>query len=309
MSLIVRRPGTYSLLVDGGRPQSLHAGIPYGGPADNAAWQLGNALVGNTEPSTMIALEIALQGPILEAIARHSLVVMGAAFVVQHRQAGTPTSRMVRMGHVFTVEAGDEVTIQGIDTPTALRAYVCIAGGLKTQTSMLSNEPVKLGDTLDCPETAHKLPQRWVVPEPWKDASPAGTARLTPGTHLTKKFKELLLETKFTIRPDSNRMGLRLSSKVAWPSDGKELVSAPVVPGTLQLPGGGQPILLGVDAQTIGGYPRLGHVITADLDRVGQLRPGDTIRFSLVTLEEAEQLEQSRQQWLRSWLERIRWSG
>ena len=213
------------------------------------------------------------------------------------------------MGHVFTVEAGDEVTIQGIDTNTGLRAYVCIADGFKTQTSMLSNEPVKQGDTLDCPETAHKLPQRWVIPEPWKETAPAGTVRLTPGTHLTKKFKELLLETRFTIRPESNRMGLRLSSKAAWPSDGKELVSAPVVPGTLQLPGGGQPILLGVDAQTIGGYPRLGHVITADLDRVGQLRPGDTIRFTLVTLEEAERLEQSRQQWLRSWLERIHWSG
>lgn len=308
MSLIVRRPGTYSLLVDGGRPQSLHAGIPYAGPADNAAWQLANALVGNTDPPSMIALEVTLQGPVLEATARHSLVVMGAAFVIQHRHAGTPHTRMVPVGHVFTIEAGDEITIQGIDS-VGLRAYLCVAGGFLVQTSMLSNELIKMGDILTCHETTKRLPHRWVVPEPWHDTAKPSTVRLTAGTYLSKKLKELLLETKFTVRPESNRMGLRLASKTTWPSDGKELVSAPVVPGTLQLPGGGQPILLGVDAQTIGGYPRLGHVIATDLDRVGQLRPGETLRFSLVSLEEAERLEQSRQQWLRTWLERIRWSG
>lgn len=307
MSLLVRRPGTYSLLVDGGRPQTLHSGIPYAGPADHAAWQLGNALVGNTESRSMIALEISLQGPILESTARHTLVVMGAAFVVQHRQAGTPASKLIPVGHVFTVDAGDEMTIQGIDS-AGLRAYLCVAGGFSVQTSLLSNEPIKINDTLACHETTRRLPHRWVVPEPWPEAAKSGFVRLTAGTHLSKKLKELLIETKFTVRPESNRMGLRLASKTTWPSDGKELVSAPVVPGTLQLPVGGQPILLGVDAQTIGGYPRLGHVIVADLDRVGQLRPGDTIRFSLVTLEEAEQLQHSRQQWLRSWLERIRWS-
>jgi 5-oxoprolinase (ATP-hydrolysing) subunit C len=308
MSLIVRRPGTYSLLVDGGRPQSLHVGIPYAGPADNAAWQLGNALVGNHEPTKMIALEVTLQGPILEATARHSLVVMGAAFVIQHRLSGTPTSKMVPVGHVFTVEAGDELTIQGIDS-VGLRAYLCVADGFTVQSSMLTNEPIKMSNTLACHETTRRMSHRWVIPEPWPDAAKTGNVRLTTGTHLSKKLKELLLETKFTVRPESNRMGLRLASKTTWPSDGKELVSAPVVPGTLQLPGGGQPILLGVDAQTIGGYPRLGHVIAADLDRVGQLRPSDSLRFSLVTLDEAEQIEQSRQQWLRSWLERIRWSG
>ena len=66
--------------------------------------------------------------------------------------------------------------------------------------------------------------------------------------------------------------------------------------------------LLGVDAQTIGGYPRLGHVIAADLDRIGQLHPGESLRFVTVTLEEAERLNLSHQQWMRSWLERIRWS-
>ncbi|HQR43057.1 MAG TPA: KipI antagonist, partial [Gemmatales bacterium] len=83
------------------------------------------------------------------------------------------------------------------------------------------------------------------------------------------------------MKSESNRMGLRLTSNIELNSDVAELVSAPVTPGTLQLPAGGQPLLLGVEAQTIGGYPRLGHVITPDLDQIGQLRPGATLRFQL----------------------------
>src|SRR5207249_4543165 len=97
--------------------------------------------------------------------------------------------------------------------------------------------------------------------------------RLLPGTHLSKKIQSLLEQTTFTVRSESNRMGIRLDSAQGWPNEQGELLAAPIVPGTVQLPSGGQPIILGVDAQTIGGYPRLGHVISADLDNLGQLRP------------------------------------
>jgi len=83
------------------------------------------------------------------------------------------------------------------------------------------------------------------------------------------------------------------------------MLSSPVVAGTLQWPSGGEPILLGVDAQTIGGYPRCGHVITADMDVLGQLTPGDTIRFQLVNLQEAERLRQSRNRWQQLWVNRL----
>lgn len=310
MSLIVRRPGTSSLIVDGGRPHTLHVGIPRGGPADTASWQLGNSLLGNTD-SQMAALEITLLGPILEATARHTLVIYGAAFATQHKKTATRENKTIPPGHLFTVEGGDEVQIQGIEARTGLRAYLCVAGGFiapKLADSQSGLEPVKEGDVLSCGETASPIRHRWMQEKLWADAPPGNTLRILTGTHLNKKLSEPLLGTKFTIRPESNRMGLRLASNVHWPSDGKELVSAPVVQGTLQLPSGGQPILLGVDAQTIGGYPRLGHVIEADLDCIGQLRPGESVRFAKVTLEEAERLAQSRRQWLRTWLERIRLS-
>lgn len=311
MALIVRRPGTYSLLVDAGRPGSLHVGMPRGGPADMAAWVLGNALVGNMEPTSSTALELTLHGPQLESTSTHSLVVWGAAFAVQVRRADSPHSDRIPVGHVFNVHPGDEISIQGIEGEQGLRGYLCVHGGFQTTTFLESQsalEPVVLGQSIAA-RTLPPLRSRWIAGEPWKDVSPAGILRFTAGTHLTKALRTLLLETKFKVRPESNRMGLRLHSTASWPSEGKELVSAPVTPGTLQLPGGGQPILLGVDAQTIGGYPRLGHVIEADLDSISQIRPGTSLRFQLVTLEEAEQLAESRRAWLRSWQERIRWSS
>src|SRR5205814_1496389 len=90
----------------------------------------------------------------------------------------------------------------------------------------------------------------------------------------------------FTVAPASNRMGLRLQSKpLAIPA--REMISEAVCPGTVQVTRDGQCIVLGVDAQTIGGYPKIAQVIQADLDALGQLRPGQAIKFEKITLEEA----------------------
>ena len=90
----------------------------------------------------------------------------------------------------------------------------------------------------------------------------------------------------FEVTPASNRMGLRLRGEpLPWPG---ELVSEPVCPGSVQVTNDGQCIILGVDAQTIGGYPKIAQVIRADLDCLGQLSPGQLLQFTPVTLEEAE---------------------
>ena len=111
-------------------------------------------------------------------------------------------------------------------------------------------------------------------------------------------------------------MGLRLQSEpllplAAPPSPGGEnatgeMVSEPVAPGAVQTTRDGQCIVLGVDGQTIGGYPKIAHVISADLDRLAQLRPGQVIRFVQVTLEQAEALYCARQAKLHEWITRLR---
>jgi antagonist of KipI len=306
MAFLVRRPGAASLLVDAGRSGWQHLGVPRGGPADRTSWILGNVLVGNA-PATG-ALEIALSGPTLEATQRHRMVVFGAAFSTTLRKTTSPHLEHIPPGHVFTVDAGDQVHIGGLAAADGVRAYVCVSGGLTDEpvlASLSSLEPIKAGTTLECGVAERHSTPRWFRLTPWSDAPPPGVVRMVAGTHLKRSLRKLLLATTFKVSPDSNRMGLRLESTVAWPNNPSELVSAPVVPGTVQLPGGGQPIILGVDAQTIGGYPRLGHVIATDLDRLGQLRPEDTLRLLVVTLDEAERLLDSHGRWLQSWLQRL----
>src|SRR5205807_8584373 len=105
---------------------------------------------------------------------------------------------------------------------------------------------------------------------------------------------------EFTVSPTSNRMGLRLEGKpLALPD--RDLVSEPVCPGAVQVTRDGQGIVLGVDGQTIGGYPKIAQVIGADLDLLGQLRPGATLSFRSVSLEQATQKFRERQAYCHEW--------
>jgi biotin-dependent carboxylase-like uncharacterized protein len=299
MGFIVHRPGTYSLLVDGGHPSSRHLGIPLGGPADRAAWTIGNALVGNQ--NNACALEITLQGPTLEATDSHTLVVFGADLPVKVTESTGAIVQSVPTGHVFPIESGQLISI-GAATSNGLRAYLCVARGWRGCSSVL--QPIQSGAKLEC--GGGKAHRRWVQVDPWPNRAEPGVLRYLPAGSLTNKNQSHLEKTLFTVRAESNRMGLRLESSEVWEGEKQEMLSAPVVPGTIQLPGGGQPIILGVDAQTIGGYPRLGDVISADLDQLGQLRPGDSVRFESTTQAEAEKLRRGREDWLRSWVDRLR---
>jgi 5-oxoprolinase (ATP-hydrolysing) subunit C len=303
MSFVVSRPGTFSLLVDSGRPQGLHVGLPRSGPADHTSFSLGNALVGNTSPEKMTALEITLQGPVLECTDSHQVVVFGAGFEVVHQRRDTKWP--ILPGHSFGVIARDTIHLNGIPDGQGLRAYFCVSGGFQSPEILGSRsalKPIERDEVLVALPSPQKS-SRWIDLLPWSERSER--LRILPGTHLKDALREQLLRTTFTVRPESNRMGLRLASDANWKLNLPELVSAPVVPGTLQLPPQGQPILLGIDAQTIGGYPRLGHVITPDLDMVGQLRPGETLRFKMVSIEEAEALIHSYQSWLKHWHTRL----
>jgi antagonist of KipI len=108
----------------------------------------------------------------------------------------------------------------------------------------------------------------------------------------------------FEVQSASNRMGLRLfGSPLAGPD--REMVSEPVCPGAVQVTHDGQCIILGIDGQTIGGYPKVAQVIGADLDLVGQLRPGDRIQFERVDLWQAEELFHRKRAFLREWAVRF----
>src|SRR5262249_55282855 len=109
----------------------------------------------------------------------------------------------------------------------------------------------------------------------------------------------------YEVSPASNRMGLRLKGTLLARRAG-ELLSEAVAPGAVQVTNDGLPVVLGVDGQTIGGYPKVAHVIRADLDLLAQLRPGDRVRFLRVTTSEAEEAARARAAFLHDWLTRLR---
>src|SRR5207237_7441094 len=135
------------------------------------------------------------------------------------------------------------------------------------------------------------------------DAEPR-RLRYLPGAQASWFAEDALAGKSFLVSPASNRMGLRLQGE-PLAGTGREMVSEPVCPGTVQVTRDGQCIVLGVDGQTIGGYPKIAQVIQADLDRLAQLRPGSPVRFEGVTQEEARTLFFAKEQALHEWWQRL----
>lgn len=294
MSFLIHSAGTHSLIVDQGRPHSRGLGLPMGGAADRFRFMLGNALVGNAPDAP--ALEIALAGPILEATEDHGVVVYGAPFSVRVNDRPQP------VGKTFTVHAGDVLTIG--TTELGLRAYLCVPGGFESKEIMGSRSalaPIRNGQALT--GLPSSLRSRWLEPLMEEGEEP-GLLRVLPGTHAGQFPFADFLSRSYTVAAESNRMGLRLTGE-RFAKDQGELLSAPVCPGTVQLTHDGLPVVLGIDAQTIGGYPRIAQVIAADLDRLAQLRPGSPVRFEQVDLAAARELACQRQDRLREWTARL----
>ncbi len=298
--LKVLAPGLCTLVVDHGRPSSRSLGVPLGGAADRASLALGNALVGN--PPDAAALEISLSGPTLEATGPLACVLFGAPF-----ELSSPRQRLAP-GKTFTLETGEVLTIGGT---RGCRAYLCVHGGLHNPVvlgSRSSLEPLRAEDRIPC--TAGSIGAHFIVDAvPWWEEEVV-SLHVLPGSHADWFAGEGLYGPLFQISRDSNRMGVRLQGEpIPVSSRGKhagELLSEPACPGTMQVTRDGQCVILGVDGQTIGGYPRIAQVSSADLDRLGQLHSRQSVRFQQVTLEEAEQLYREAQTQLRQRLVQIR---
>jgi 5-oxoprolinase (ATP-hydrolysing) subunit C len=295
MTLTVLEPGLCTLVVDCGRPHTRGLGVPVGGAADRSALAIGNALVGN--PASAAALEITLAGPTLQAQGELACVVYGAPFALESDR------QTLQAGQTFTLQPGEVLRIGA--TAHGMRAYFCVRGGfhepaiLESQSSL---EPLVAGASLRC--TAGWVHHRFIRHEFRWDQHPTVLAVLD-GQQRDWFPAEDITTQEFTVSSASSRMGLRLRGRPPRLPE-RELLSEPVCPGSVQVTRDGQCIILGVDGQTIGGYPKIAQVVTADLDKLAQLRPEDRIRFRRVSLEEAELLYRRKQSELHEWLTRLR---
>jgi len=277
--LIVVEPGPYACFQDLGRPGRAHQGVPGSGAADRRSLRLGNRLVGNAEDAA--GVEALFGSLVLEAVDDVVVAVTGASCEV------TLGARGEGMNLALGLRAGERLRC---GTPTqGLRVYVTVRGGFVPLPVLGSRSydglgrigppPLAAGDELvvgrDTPGAA------------WWEAAPIAPPATQPVLRLSRGPRDdwasaeallLLTSSVWTVRPDSNRTGLRLSGPVLSRRVG-ELPSEPTVPGAVQLPADGQPILLGPDSGTTGGYPVLGVVCDEDLDHAGQSAPGTGMRF------------------------------
>jgi antagonist of KipI len=254
---------------------------------------------------------VCLSGPTLRATIDLACVLFGAPFDLEISGKALQTDK------TFLFPAGEDLSIKG--TPSGLRAYLCIRGGLQTPLVLGSRsgmENLERGAELPClPGSIHT---RYLQPKPrfpwWKElceeehekGSPH-TLRVLPGLQASWFAEEEFCAQEFTVSPASDRMGLRLHSRpLVYPD--REMASEPVCPGSVQVTRDGQCIILGIDGQTIGGYPKVAQVIAADLDAVGQLRPGERVRFVPVADREAVASFRARQKVLQEWCARLRTS-
>lgn len=291
--------GLSSLIVARPRVGVRHQGVARGGPADYAAWQLANALVAN--PHDAPALEVTALGPTLLAQADHWCSLMGAPFQVRIN------SRAVEAGGSFFVAAGETLQIGG--TPTGIRAILAVGGGFTRPTILGSQsafEPIVPGERLTVNPSAGagrgvRLPTATVADLFGESAT---TLLAMPGPEQDWFPGNGLFGMTFPVETQSNRMGVRLTGEL-MPHNQSELRSGPVAMGTVQVARGGGPIVLGVEGQTIGGYPRIAQVVRASWDAIGQLRPGTAVHFEPVTPIEAEARYHARQTQLTTWLHRL----
>ena len=291
-ALHVIKPGLLTTVQDLGRFGGQQSGVPVAGPMDTFSHRLANQLLGN-DPAAA-TLEITLIGPEVIVEADTTIAISGAHFEV------TCDDRAVPMGASFAIQAGQRLKFGRI--LQGARAYLAVAGGVQTPlvlgsraTHLVSRMGGVAGRAL---ASGDRVPIQHVSP-PRPHRKSAGLTLPSNGRALLRVmpgpqdhwFEADALKTiagvSFRISPRSNRMGYRLQGPPLPRVRDGELISEPVGIGAIQVPAAGEPILLMADRQTAGGYPKIGHVITADLPLAGQLAPGDFIEFVLCTRQEA----------------------
>ena len=299
----VLAPGALTLIEDGGRRGHMRCGVSRAGAMDRTALFHANMLVGNGE--TEGALEATLTTPELCFGDDALFAVTGG------RCAPLLDGERVPMDTAVRARPGQ--TLSSSPVAPGCRAYFAFAGGLGLHGALGSvscdkkagigglgrGEALRRGDVLQnvMPRVSaalegRKLPER--ASAYIADGAGVRALRVTDGPQaaaLCARGRETLFSGIYTVAPESDRMGIRFTG-TKLPTDGTAyaaMITDAVCPGAIQLPPSGLPILMMADAQTTGGYPKPMFLISADMDRAAQLRPGDKARFVYCTPDEARE--------------------
>ncbi len=310
MTLRIITGGLQTTVQDLGRIGRQRTGIPVCGAMDPFAHRVANMLVGNDD--TAATLEASLLGPAI-AFDEPTVIALAGGDL-----SATINGNDVAPWHAMAVLAG--ATLRFGEARAGCRTYIAVAGGLelapvfdsrstylRAQFGGLEGRALRSGDILN-PGSPSRMAQkisaslresgqtsvgRWTIASSVRPAyNDDPIVRVIPGEHhdlLDDASRERLVSSTFRVSSNSDRMGYRLGGVELMLREPTELLSEGVAFGTIQLPPGGEPIVLMADHQTTGGYPRIAEVASVDLPLIAQLKPGDRLRFRLVSVEKAQQ--------------------
>ncbi|RKD90451.1 5-oxoprolinase subunit C family protein [Mangrovibacterium diazotrophicum] len=289
--------GLLTTIQDAGRLGYQQYGMPVSGAMDLVSLRLANLLVGNSPDEA--CLETTFLGPEIEFLADAEIAVCGAE--TDLRLNGSP----IALNCNHRICRGDMLKLG--TCKRGLRNYIAFAGGLDVPVVMGSKSTylrgklggwqgraLENGDVLPLGE-ARPFQQRSLTDNPTCLPQPTNEIRIIAGSEVTAFTREglqIFLNCTYTVSPQSDRMGYRLSGPPVAHKTGADILSSGIANGTIQVPSHGEPIIMLADRQTVGGYTKIANAISADLPLLGQMRPGDCMRFIEVKTEEAQRLLQ-----------------
>lgn len=301
-TFLVITPGSFTTVQDKGRFGYQQVGIPVSGVLDAFACRVANLLVGNPEGSAV--LESTIVGPQLAVLKEADIALTGA------RMDAKLNYKPVERWQTIRVKPGDMLAFQQVKS--GCRGYLAVSGGFEVPKVMGSRStyfggkiggyggrPLKKGDILQrgsgsLLEAPRHLADKWIPRYP--DQINLRTVAGPQDDHFDEGLATLF-QSEYMVTPKADRMGYRLQGppikhKANVP---QSIISEPTMPGGIQIPADGQPIILLVE-QTVGGYTKIATVLSTDLPKIAQAVPGDSIKFESVTLEKAHTLYREHEQ-------------
>jgi biotin-dependent carboxylase-like uncharacterized protein len=315
-ALRVISPGLSTTIQDRGRPGHQRQGIPVSGALDVEALTAANIVVGNGADAA--ALECLYQGPELEIDADTSRVaIAGAGAALDVLLPGESSQHRIPALQSVSLPRG--ARIQAVVSGAAISAYLAIAGGIdvpavlgsrstyvRARLGGLNGRALKAGDTIELVrDIAPDGPEMRLPGVTFALPDVVGVVLGPQDDHFTSESLTTFLAGTYLVSPSSDRMGLRLTGAKLTHTDGYNIISDGIAPGSIQVPGDGLPIILLADRQTTGGYPKVATVASADLPSLGRVGPGAPLRFRQITVATAEEERRLREREMASWPSRL----
>lgn len=286
------KTGLQTLIQDQGRVGYQSYGVPVSGTIDKKSAALANELVEN--PADTPVLEITLLGPKIQIEGDCQIAITGADLSPKINNQAIPIYTTIN------VKSGDTLTFGAIKN--GCRAYLAIRGIWQLSKWLNSYSALPYAGKEATPksvlqkgqqlviETSSNITEKSIPEQEQPIYNNSQRIRVLPGPEF-EEFSPYTIAYFFSrgykITNESNRMGYRLDGNLIDFKPKREVISSGIIPGTIQITSSGQPVILMADAQTVGGYYRITNVITADMDKLAQLKPGDEVWFSLIRLAES----------------------